>query len=114
MQDTTIIPVSEQPKDRMYKMSIKFVADLTPTKIAGIMKDFGFNEAPVFPKAITTRIVQTCPFIPDEATLEKYADILNGTQEGEFRLANATFDGYDYIYMVEPTNPEKKEDEDNE
>lgn len=111
MRDTTIMSVSEQPKDKLYRMSIKFVADLTPVKIADIMKDFGFDETPIFRKAITTRIVQTCPFIPDEETLGKYADILNGTQEGEFKLANATFDGYDYIYMVEPTNPEKEEND---
>ena len=98
--NTIIVPVADQPKDRMYKMSIRFVSDLVPTRLADFVRDVGFDETPVLVKALTSRIEQVYPFIPDDEVLEKYAKTIDGSRTDDFTLANTTFDGYDYIYPV--------------
>ena len=82
-------------------MSIRFVADAVPVELERVMRQAFDAETPIIPKAVTTRIRQTTPFIPDDETLRQYAAVLENQANDSMRLVNVTFDGYDYIYAVE-------------
>lgn len=92
------IPVSSQPRDRWYEMSIRFVADAV-VSLPGIP---GEALGVTAPNAVVTHVRQVVPFIPDAETLAKYASAIESKTNGQTSLRNARFEGYEYLRAVEP------------
>lgn len=65
--------------------------------------------------AVTLRLRQTVPFIPDDEVLKKYAKVLEEAQTQKSSgvlVSNVRFDSYEWLYMVKPeTESEEKPDE---
>lgn len=94
---------SAQHTGMMYEMSIRFKAHAQSKQLNELLDGTGFHEKPTAMDAVVTRIVQTVPFIPDDETLAKYAQVIqNGknASDSDVLLAGNKFDGYDYIYAV--------------
>lgn len=97
------VPVMDQPQDRFYKMSIRFRGDIGDRTLDDMLGQCFPGETVSLKDAAVLRIDQTVPFIPDGAALEKYAKALEaGYSTGDKIVRNVRFDGYEYLYMVEP------------
>lgn len=102
---TKTVPVIEQPKDRLYKMSIRFKGDMGDKTLDDMLGKCFPGETVSLKDAAILHIDQTVPFIPDDEALKKYADALAaGYSTGDKVVRNVRFDGYEYLYMVEPEN----------
>lgn len=106
---TGIIPVKNQPRGMLYEMSIRFKADAGLKSMDGLLDACFPGERLSVKDALVLRMTQTVPFIPDPHTLEKYAAALQDaySKNPEARISNVRFDGYDFLYAVEP-RPERQ------
>lgn len=103
---TKTVPVIEQPKDRLYKMSIRFKGDMGDKALDDMLGQCFPGETVSLKDAAVLHVDQTVPFIPDDAALDKYAKALEaGYSTGNKIVRNVRFDGYEYLYMVEPESP---------
>lgn len=94
---------SAQHTGMLYEMSIRFKAHAQSKQLNALLDGTGFPEKPTAMDAVVTRIVQTVPFIPDDETLAKYAQVIQDGKNGsgsDVLLTGNKFDGYDYIYAV--------------
>lgn len=105
MGKTKTVPVKHQPKDRLYRMKLRFRLDYGLTEINRIAAACGFHEEAVLKNASVYFLEQTVNFIPDDETLKTYEDIIRDTmnqKEGSFSIKSCTFDGYEWLYPVIP------------
>lgn len=100
---TTRIPAKAQPRDRLYEMSIRFVGSAGIRSIDDMLSQcFPGEGLPRLQNAVTVRMRQIAPFIPDDETLAGYARIIQESySKGDTVLDAVRFDGYDYLYAVE-------------
>lgn len=99
----TRLSAQNQPKDRLYEMSLRFICDAVPKDIADMLDFCGMQETPVIKNALTLRITQTINFIPDDNVIAAYMEMLtaeNNNSNKNTKITNIRFDGYDYIYAV--------------
>lgn len=100
------VPVMNQPQDRFYKMSIRFRGDMGDKALDEMLGQCFHGETVSLKDAVVLHVNQTVTFIPDDAALEKYAKALEaGYSTGNKIVRNVRFDGYEYLYMVEPAEP---------
>ncbi len=112
-----IIPPADQPKGVLYRMSLRFLMDVTDKDLEDLFGKSGIGETPYLEKAVVMRLEQTVPFIPDDEAIAKYAEILvKTTRTDSMVVKEAHFDGYDYIYAIAPevTTPTDNEQEENQ
>lgn len=119
------LSVKEQGNKTWYTMSLRFIADAIPTettKMLNELNDFmqhvgcqdtytiNDNNRPT----ITLKLEQTVPFVPDRETIQKYVNIMESKLKDnkEITIKNIRFDGYNYIYPIEP--PSKQKENNNE
>lgn len=97
------LPAKEQPRDRLYEMSIRFTGNAGVRAIDDMLSQcFPGEGLPRLKDAVTLRLRQVAPFIPDDDTLKEYARIIQESHsKGDTVLDNIRFDGYDYLYAVE-------------
>lgn len=99
-----IIPAKDQPHDQLYHMSIRFKAD-AGVKALDELTDICFpGQRTRMSDAVTLRMTQTVPFVPDEETLAKYAAAIEESYQANETtvISNVRFDGYDFLYAVTP------------
>lgn len=107
----------EQSPDRLYDMCIRFVGDAEPMEINQLLSSIsgGAGGKLSARDAVTLRLRQTVPFIPDDEVLKKYAKVLEEAQTQKSSgvlVSNVRFDSYEWLYMVRPeTESEEKPDE---
>lgn len=102
----TRLPVADQPKGTMYEMSMRFVGDAGLKSINDMLSYCGLQDRVIAEQAVTLRIEQVVPFIPDDDTIQKYIQVLteaHAESKSEITVENIRFDGYDYLYAVRPT-----------
>lgn len=100
---TRRITAAGQPRDRLYEMSIRFTGNAGIRAVDDMLSQcFPGEGLPRLQNAVTVRMRQTAPFIPDDETLAGYARIIQEAHsKGGTVLDGVRFDGYDYIYAVE-------------
>lgn len=109
MGNYTTVSVAEQPKDRLYAMKLRFKANAGVKELEELTAACGFREVPVAVDAVTLHMEQVVPFIPDDGTLARYADILlesYNKAHPDIRLHSLRFDGYEYLYAAAPEQAE--------
>ena len=86
----------------LYHMKLKFALTFQFKDLNQILDQCGFlNEHPEVKDAKIVSIEQTVPFIPDEATLEKYkAAIQKNYQNDTLVCTDIRFLGYEYLMLV--------------
>ncbi len=92
----------EQPRAMLYQMVIRFTADVDVLPAGLGLPEFGIPEIDGMclraGNAVDLTMSQTVPFVPDSATLERYASVLeegyNKMADGKFRLHGTRFAGY--------------------
>lgn len=97
------VPSKDQPGDGLYEMCIRFRGDIALNPDYGMFKLVRDDAKLAVEKAVTLRISQVLPAVPDDEMLGKYAKILEdaqGNSDEPTRVENVKFDGYDYIYAV--------------
>lgn len=100
----------DQPAGCLYEMSMRFVGDASPNALNDMLAGCGMQERLVVQRAVTLRVTQTVPFIPDDETIGRYAEALASTHADAktgIAVTNVRFDGYDYLYSVRPLLPDK-------
>lgn len=100
---TRRIPAGSQPRDRLYEMSMRFTGNAGIRSIDDMLSQcFPGEGLPRLQNAVTVRMRQVAPFIPDDETLAGYARIIQESySKGDAVLDAVRFDGYDYLYAVE-------------
>ena len=94
----------------LYRMKLKFALTFQFKDLNQILDQCGFlNEHPEVKDAKIVSIEQTVPFIPDEATLEKYkVAIQENYQTNTLVCTDIRFLGYEYLMPVKaPKQPVK-------
>lgn len=96
------IPPKEQPKGVLYQMELMFSVDIGLKTIDKLVQDCGFTEMPTITNAKIHIMYQTVPFIPDEDTLNMYAQVIkeNYKTNNDITCRNVTFIGYRKLLMV--------------
>lgn len=98
-----IQPMENKPV--LYKMCLKFVLTLGLKSINDITAKCGLTEKLVVKDALTIKMTQTVPFILTEKIISEYARTIKKSYESkEFTCEECKFDGYEYIYQVDPEN----------
>ena len=101
------VPVIEQPQDRFYKMSIRFRGDIGDRTLDEMLGRCFPDKTISMKDAAVIHLDQIVTFIPDDEALKKYAAALEaGYSTGDKIVRNVRFDGYEYLYMVEPAGLE--------
>lgn len=106
---TVRLDVKDQPCGSLYDMSLRFVGNALPSDLNNLLAHCGMSEKLQIEKAVTLRITQTVPFIPDDKTIRNYAELLEASQNNSktsVKIVNLVFDGYDYLYAVRPADTE--------
>lgn len=104
-----IVPVTEQKKDRLYEMELKFSLDVELKEINDIMSSFGFQEKAGLKDVIEVSMKQVVNFIPDEETIAKYEKTIQENyfkKDTELSCSNCRFKGYSYLYQIEQVSSE--------
>ena len=105
-----IVAVNDQKKDRLYHMKLLFKVDLAFKTINEIAEICGMSEKAMARNAATADIEQVVPFIPDNETIDKYAQVIKENYETKDLAAeNVTFTGYEFLYEVTVSDLEDTE-----
>ena len=116
---TRRLPVSEQQQSagRLYDMCIRFTGDAEPADINKLLASIsgGAGGKLTARDAVTLRMRQVIPFIPDDEVLKQYAGILEQaqTERNGVIVSNVRFDGYDWLYAATPDTDLIQESEEN-
>lgn len=110
------LPTDAQPRNQMYEMSMRFKADAGIRAIDDMLSQcFPGEGLPRLQDALVLRMHQVVPFVPDDGMLAGYAKLLqDGYAKTDTVLSNVRFDGYDYLYAVEPDGGNPEPDENHE
>lgn len=100
------VPASEQRKDQLYEMSLKFTASAGLKSLDDMLSSaFPGEGLPRLKDAVTIRMRQILPVVPDEAMIQAYAEtIRKAYSERDTTLHDIRFDGYDYLRVVKTDN----------
>lgn len=104
------VPAGKQSKNQLYEMSLKFTASAGLKSLDDMLSSaFPGEGLPRLKDAVTIRMRQVLPVVPDEAMIQAYAETIRKTySERDTTLHDIRFDGYDYLRVV------KTDDENNE
>lgn len=93
-----LIENNEKETLTLYEMRLTFSLDLGPKDINSIAENAGIHEKMLVRNAQKMKLTQTVPFIPDEETLQEYANVIkNNYQSESFTCEACKFIGFDYI-----------------
>lgn len=113
------LPPESQSHAMLYRMRIKFIAGIDVLAKGLGLPEMGIPEIDGIrlsaDGAAELVLEQTAPFVPDAATLGRYAEILetsyNAATGGRFRLRDTKFAGYDeFLAMDLPALPAKPQE----
>lgn len=104
------VPAAEQSKNQLYEMALKFTASAGLKSLDDMLSSaFPGEGLPRLKDAVTIRMRQVLPVVPDDAMIQAYAEtIRKAYSERDTTLHDIRFDGYDYLRVVEA------DDENNE
>lgn len=107
MDETNLIPMTPaaqtENNPNLYKMSMRFTLHMQLKVLEDVITGCGIKNG--LTSTQTATIEQTVPFIPDDETIETYKNIIKENYnhpDNKIEIQNVTFDGYDYLYRVEP------------
>lgn len=105
------VPATEQSKNQLYEMSLKFTASAGLKSLDDMLSSaFPDEGLPRLKDAVTIRMRQVLPVVPDDEMIQAYAEtIRKAYSERDTTLHDIRFDGYDYLRVVEDENNEKNE-----
>lgn len=105
------VPAGEQIKTQLYEMSLKFTASAGLKSLDDMLSSaFPGEGLPRLKDAVTVRMRQVLPVVPDADMIEAYAaSIQKAYSERDTTLHDVKFEGYDYLKVVAVI-----EDEDHE
>lgn len=93
-----LIENNEKEALTLYEMRLTFSLDLGLKDINSIAKSAGIHEKMLVKNAQKMKLTQTVPFIPNEETLQEYANVIkNNYQSESFTCEACKFIGFDYI-----------------
>lgn len=97
------LAAADQPKDRLYEMSLRFTADSGVRDLDDMIQACMPGEPlPRIQNAVTLHMKLTIPFIPDDDTIEEYCKIIEKNTKGQKTVLDGVrFAGYDWIYAVD-------------
>ena len=97
------LATADQPKDRLYEMSLRFTADSGVRDLDDMVRACMPGEPlPRVQDAVTLHMTQTVPFIPDDDMIAEYCRIIEKNAKGQKTVLDGVrFAGYDYIYAVD-------------
>lgn len=105
-------PVSagEQIKTQLYEMSLKFTASAGLKSLDDMLSSaFPGEGLPRLKDAVTVRMRQVLPVVPDADMIEAYAaSIQKAYSERDTTLHDVKFEGYDYLRVVEAVDKNNK------
>lgn len=101
-----LIPMSEQAKPGvLFQMELTFTVSESLTEIDNMLAHLDFKQYPTVQNSKTVKIQQTLPFIPDDETIKKYAQIIkdaHNRESGQTTIRDIQFLGFSYIRPVRP------------
>lgn len=92
------VPIRDQPADYLYEMALIFSTEIVSNSAMSMM----------LPIKKDMEMTQVVPFIPDEPTLDKYADTIKtayNQTNSSTRITSISFKGYKYLRMVRRDEP---------
>lgn len=101
-----LIPMSEQAKlNVLFQMELVYTVSESLTELDDMLAHLDFKQYPTVQNSKTIRLQQTLPFIPDDTTIKKYAQIIkdaHNQQSGQTTIRDIQFLGFSYIRPVRP------------
>lgn len=101
-----LIPMSEQAKlNVLFQMELTFTVSESLTELDNMLDHLDFKQYPTVQNSKTVKLQQTLPFIPDDTTIKKYAQIIkdaHNQESGQTTIRDIRFLGFSYIRPVRP------------
>lgn len=101
-----LIPMSEQAKlGVLFQMELTYTVSESLTELDNMLDHLDFKQYPTVQNSKTVKLQQTLPFIPDDTTIKKYAQIIkdaHNQQSGQTTIRDIRFLGFSYIRPVRP------------
>ena len=101
-----LIPMNEQAKlNVLFQMELTFTVSESLTELDNMLDHLDFKQYPTVQNSKTVKLQQTLPFIPDDTTIKKYAQIIkdaHNQQSGQTTIRDIQFLGFSYIRPVRP------------
>lgn len=91
-----------------YEMEIVFACDISIPDLNKITEQLDGGRM-VIQNAMNMTIQQTVLFVPDEDTLRKYAEAIEGYETSRLKVEHARFSRYNYIRPIQLPDPPEKE-----
>lgn len=109
-----LIPMNEQAKlNVLFQMELVYTISESLTELDDMLAHLDFKQYPTVQNSKTVKIQQTLPFIPDDETIKKYAQIIKDAHNRESRqttIRDIQFLGFSYIRPVRPISNQNDED----
>lgn len=101
-----LIPMSEQYNlGILFQMELTFTVSESLTELDNMLDHLDFKQYPTVQNSKTVKLQQTLPFIPDDETIKKYAQIIkdaHNRESGQTTIRDIQFLGFSYIRPVRP------------
>lgn len=108
-----LIPMSEQSKlGILFQMELVYTISESLTELDDMLAHLDFKQYPTVQNSKTVKIQQTLPFIPDDETIKKYAQIIkdaHNQESGQTTIRDIQFLGFSYIRPVQPVSNQNGE-----
>lgn len=108
-----LIPMSEQAKlGVLFQMELTFTVSESLTELDSMLDHLDFKQYPTVQNSKTVKLQQTLPFIPNDETIKKYAQIIKDThnrESGQTTIRDIQFLGFSYIRPVRPVSNQNDE-----
>lgn len=108
-----LIPMSEQAKlGILFQMELVYTISESLTELDDMLAHLDFKQYPTVQNSKTVKIQQTLPFIPDDGTIKKYAQIIkdaHNRESGQTTIRDIQFLGFSYIRPVRPVSNQNDE-----
>lgn len=108
-----LIPMSAQAKlGVLFQMELTFTVSESLTELDSMLDHLDFKQYPIVQNSKTVKLQQTLPFIPDDETIKKYAQIIkdaHNRESGQTTIRDIQFLGFSYIRPVRPVSNQNDE-----
>lgn len=108
-----LIPMSEQYNlGILFQMELTFTVSESLTEIDNMLDHLDFKQYPTVQNSKTVKLQQTLPFVPDDDTIKKYAQIIKDAHNRESKqttIRDMQFLGFSYIRPVRPVSNQNDE-----
>lgn len=108
-----LIPMSAQAKlGVLFQMELTFTVSESLTELDSMLDHLDFKQYPIVQNSKTVKLQQTLPFIPDDETIKKYAQIIkdaHNRKSGQTTIRDIQFLGFSYIRPVRPVSNQNDE-----